>query len=190
VDTAGVKREAAAHMSLAVRARSHRSPEERLGVRFPGAFAYFARGLFRLVARSRLRHALLRRAAQHGFEAYNRRDFAALFLYYHPDFEEIAPRQLVEVGFEPVYRGHHEAIRYRQQWGEEWGEFDVKPEELFDLGDNRLLVIGRAEGRSPRSSVPLTVDWCFLLTVSAGRVSREELFFDRGEAFRAAGLEG
>jgi hypothetical protein len=69
------------------------------------------------------------------------------------------------------------------------GEFDVKPEELFDLGDNRLLVIGRAEGRSLRSSVPLTVDWCFLLTVSAGLVSRQELFFDRGEAFRAAGLE-
>ena len=89
-----------------------------------------------------------------------------------------------------MYRGHEEAIRYRQQWGEEWGEFDVKPEELFDLGDSRMLLIGHAEGRSLRSNVALANDWCFLWTLSAGRVSREELFFDRGEAFRVAGLEG
>jgi hypothetical protein len=105
--------------------------------------------------------------------------------HYHPDFEDITARQLVELGFDPVYRGHREGIRYRQQRGEEWGEFDVKPEELFDLGDNRMLLIGRGEGRSLTSSVPLAIDWCFLLTVSAGRVRREELFFDRGEAFRA-----
>src|SRR5207245_2574333 len=86
--------------------------------------------------------------------------------------------------------GHQEGIRYRQQWGQEWGEFDVKPEELFDLGANRMLLIGHAEGRSSRSTAALAVDWCFLWTFSAGRVSREELFLDRGEAFRAAGLDG
>jgi ketosteroid isomerase-like protein len=184
-----LRREAPVHISLAARPRSHRSAEERLRMRFPGASAYFARALFRLPAHSRLRQAVLRRTVQQGFEAYNRRDFAAFFLYYHPDFEDITPRQLVAVGFEPVYRGHQEAIRYRKQWGEEWGEFDVIPEELFDLGDS-LLLIGHAEGRSLRSNVTLANDWCFLLTLSAGRVSREELFFDRGEAFRAAGLEG
>jgi ketosteroid isomerase-like protein len=185
-----LQQEAPVHICLTVRPRSHRSPEERLRVLFPGAFAYLARVLFRLPAHSRLRQAVFRRTIQQAFEAYNRRDFAAFVMYYHPDFEEITPRQLVEVGFEPMYRGHQEAIRYRQQWGEEWGEFDVIPEELFDLGDSRMLLIGHAEGRSPRSSVALANDWCFLWTLSAGRVSREELFFDRVEAFRAAGLEG
>jgi ketosteroid isomerase-like protein len=190
MDTAGVKREAVAHMSLAVRPRPRRSPEERLGARFPRAFACLARVPFLLPAHSRIRQALLRRTVQHGFEAYNRRDFEALWLYFQPDFEEITPRQLVELGFEPMYRGHQEGVRYRQQWGAEWGEFDVLPEELFDLGDNRMLLIGRGEGRSARSSFALALDWCFLWTFSAGRVSREELFLDRGEAFRAAGLEG
>jgi hypothetical protein len=185
-----LRRETPGRISLTVRPRSHRRAEERLRMRFPAASAYFARALFRLPVHSRLRKALLRRGVQQGIEAYNRRDFAAQFLGYHPDFEDVAPHQLVEVGFEPVYRGHQEAIRYRQQWGEEWGEFDVIPEELFFLDDGRMLLIGHAEGRSPRGSVALANDWCFLWTFSAGRVSREELLFDRGEAFRAAELEG
>jgi ketosteroid isomerase-like protein len=155
-------REPPVHISVTVRPRSQRSLEERLRMRYPGAVAYFARALFRMPAHSRLRQAALRRTVRQAFEAYNRRDFAAFLLYCHPDFEEIAPRQLVELGFEPVYRGHQEAVRYRQRWGEEWGEFDVKPEELFDLGDNRLLLIGHAEGRSLRSGVALANDWCFL----------------------------
>jgi len=183
-------REAPVPISVSARSRSRRSPEERLGVRFPGVVAYFGRALFRLPARSRLRQSVLRRIVQQVFEAYNRRDFAAFLLYAHSDYEEITPRQLVEVGFEPVYRGHQEAVRYRQRWGEEWGEFDVKPEELFDLGDNRMLVIGHAEGRSLRGGVALANDWCFLWTFSTGQVSRVELFFNRGEAFRAAGLDG
>jgi ketosteroid isomerase-like protein len=184
-----MQREAAVHISVAVRPRSSRSPEERLGVRFPRAFAYLARVPFLLPAHSRIRQAILRRAVQHGFEAYNRRDFAAVFLYYHPDIEEITPRQLVALGFDPVYRGHQQGIRYRQQWAQEWGEFQLKPEELHDLGDNRMLVIGRGEGVSP-SGAAVADDWCFLWTFSAGRVSRQELLFDRREAFRAAGLEG
>jgi hypothetical protein len=59
----------------------------------------------------------------------------------------------------------------------------------LDLGDKRLLLIARAEGRSP-SGIALAHAWCFLCTLSARGVSRQELFFDRGEAFRAAGLEG
>src|SRR5438128_5430770 len=102
----GLRREAPVHISLAVRRRSHRRLEERLQLRFRGASAYFARALFRLPAHSQLRKAVLRRAVQQGFEAYNRRDFAAFLLYCNSDFEEITPRQLVEVGFEPVYRGH------------------------------------------------------------------------------------
>jgi hypothetical protein len=51
-------------------------------------------------------------------------------------------------------------------------------------------VIGRGEGVSPTSGVAVADDWCFLMTLSAGRVGRQELFFDRREAFRAAGLEG
>jgi ketosteroid isomerase-like protein len=70
------------------------------------------------------------------------------------------------------------------------GEAETPLSAAFDLGDSRMLLIGHAEGRSPRSSVALANDWCFLWTLSAGRVSREELFFGRGEAFRAAGLEG
>ena len=94
-------------------------------MRFPRAFAYLARAPFVLPAHSRIRQAILRRAVQRGFEAYNRRDFAAVVLYYDPEIEETTPRQLVTLGFDPVYRGHQEGIRYRKQWAEEWGEFQL-----------------------------------------------------------------
>jgi ketosteroid isomerase-like protein len=173
---------------LAVAARSRRRVEERLGLRFPGAAAFLSRRVWRLPPHSRLRRAVLRRGFELGLEANNRGDFEAAFALYDPQVELVSDPRFVELGFDRVYRGRAERTRFQQRWTAEWGDFRFAPDELIDLGDGRLFVYGRTVGSGLTSGAGFDSDWAVLLTFSDGRVVREQFFFDRAEAFEAAGL--
>jgi len=173
---------------IAVRPSSRRRLEERLALRFPRALALLARAIWRLPLRSRLRRAMVRHVMQLGVEAANRNDLDAAFALYHPDIELMFAAALVALGFEPVYHGREARISVQRQWIAEWGDMCQEPEELIDFGDGRVLVYGRQKGSGISSRAPIDNDWALLLTLSAGRVIREQDFLDRAEAFQAAGL--
>jgi ketosteroid isomerase-like protein len=172
---------------VAVRAQSRRRLEERLALRFPRLLALVARAVWRLPPRSRLRQATIGRAVQLGTEATNRGDYEAAFGLYHPDCEAIFPPQIIGLGEDPLYRGREGRIGVQRRWTAEWGELRFEPEEVIDL-DPRVLVIGRMKGSGVCSGAAFDNDWAVLLTISAGRVIRDQLFIDHGEAFEAAGL--
>jgi hypothetical protein len=174
---------------VAVAPRSRRRLEQRALVRFPGVFALLARLVLRLPPRSRLRQEAIRRAMQVGLEANNRRDFEAAYALYDPQVELVTESRLVALGFDRVYRGREERIRFQQRWTAEWGEFQFAPEELVDLGDGRILVCGHIVGSGLSSGAAFDTYWAYIgTTSSAGRVIREQFFFDRREALQAAGL--
>jgi ketosteroid isomerase-like protein len=173
---------------LTVAPRPHRSFEERLGLRIPGILAFLDRLVWRLPPHSWLRRAAFRRAVQRGAEASNRRDYEAAFFRYDPQAELITDSWLIELGFDPVYRGLEEHIRWSERWIAEWGDFRFVPEELIDFCDGRALVSGHTLGCGLSSGAGFASDWAMLLTVAAGRVIREQFFFDRAEALEAAGL--
>jgi ketosteroid isomerase-like protein len=175
-------------MPLAVKADSHRRLEERLRLRVPRVFALWGRAVLRLPPRSRLRQTLLRRSMRLALEAYNRKDLDAAYMTYHPDSETIFPQQLVAVGFDLVTRGREARLSAQGRWHAEWGEFRFAPDEGIDLGDGRFLVVGRIKGSGLSSGAGVDNDWALLVTTSAGQVTREQVFFDRSEAFGAAGL--
>jgi ketosteroid isomerase-like protein len=168
---------------------SHRGIEERFAMRFPGAAAAISRLVLLLPAQSRLRQATLRHNVRQGLEAYNRGDYEALRPSYHCDVELISESQAVDLGFEPVYRGFEGWLRYARRWNTEWGSYQARPEKLIDLGDGRLLAIGHQEGRGSGSGAETANDWATLWTLLGGRIIREQYFFDRAEALRAAGLD-
>jgi ketosteroid isomerase-like protein len=87
-----------------------------------------------------------------------------------------------------VYRGRAARINAEKRWIAEMGEFHFEPEELIDFGDNRFLVLGRVKGSGLSSGAGFDNEWGLLLTITAGRVIREQLFLDRNEALEAAGL--
>ncbi len=175
-------------MPLVLNSDSHRRLEERLGLRFPRARTVLARAILRLPLRSRLRRIMLRRAARLGLEAANRGDFEAAFSVYHDDIEVTLEPQLVSLGFDPVYRGREARIGFQERWVAELGDFRFAPEELIDVGDGRVVVVGRVEGRGLSSGAGFESDWGVLFTVSAGRIARERFFIDRAEALEAVGL--
>jgi hypothetical protein len=174
---------------VAVAPHSRRRLEQRLGLLFPSVLALVARLVLRLPPRSRLRQAAIRRAVQLGLEANNRGDFEAAFALYDPQVELITEPRLIELGFDRIYRGREERVRFQHRWAAEWGDFQFAPEELVDLGDRRVLVSGRIVGSGLSSGAGFDTYWAYLTTSSStGPVIREQFFFDRGEALEAAGL--
>jgi ketosteroid isomerase-like protein len=172
---------------IALKARSRRGLDERIFLRFRRVVIAVMRVAGRLPPGSRLRRGVLLRAAQTGFAAINRGDFESSFLVYHPHVEIITPAPLVEMGFDPVYRGRDARFDYQRKWTAEWGEMRFLPTEMLDLGE-RVLFVGRIEGTGLSSGAAVDTDWALLYTLSEGQLIREQPFFDHREAFKAAGL--
>jgi ketosteroid isomerase-like protein len=173
---------------IVVGVNSRRRLEERLSLRFPGVFALLVQFVQRLPLRSRLRRALIHRAAQNGFAASNRGDYEAAFAFLHPDCASTFPPELRTIGTEGGTRGREELMSFERRWRAEWGTIRYEPEEIIDLAGQRLLFVERMKGGGLRSGAPIDIEWGLLYTLSAGRVTREQVFFDRGEAVAAAGL--
>jgi ketosteroid isomerase-like protein len=172
---------------ITVGTHTRRRLEERLGLRFPGLLALVARAITRLSPRSRLRQAFLRRYARMAIEAANRGDHDAGLMLYHPDVESTFPPELEALGAGSGTRGREERLRFQADWNAEWNGWRLELNEVIDCGD-RVLLLGRVGGRGLKSGAVVDTPGAFLFTISEGRARREQLFFDHGEALKAAGL--
>ena len=131
---------------LSVRKSSSRPLDARLALRFPRLATAWGRLILRLAPTSRLRQAVVWRAAQNGMEAFNRRDIDAAVMPGSADFEMRPPQEFVEMGFEPCYRGPAGLGQYMSAWEDVFADLRVEPVELIDLGDRH-----RSLGRPPRA---------------------------------------
>ena len=171
---------------IRIGARSRRSLEERLGLRFPRLLSLSTRAIARLSPRSRLRQALLRRSIRAGCEALNRGDYEAAMMLYHAEVESTFPAGMSTVA-ESETHGRDERLRFQARWGEDWGTWRIEPEDLIDFGD-RVLMLGRVESSGLRSGAAADTECAFLFTHSAGRAIREQVFLSQKEGLEAAGL--
>ena len=173
---------------LTLKANSRRRLEERLALRFPGVVERVTAAVWRLPPRSRLRRAFIRRAVSSGWEALNRGDLDVAFVLYHPDVESTVDSRLASVGLKSSH-GREARVGVQRQGLAAFDEFRFESEELIDLGDGRLVTVGRMKGSGLSSGAAFDTDWAALFTLSAGRVIREQIFLDRDEALEAAGLQ-
>jgi ketosteroid isomerase-like protein len=173
---------------LPLRPQTRRRLEERLGLRFPGVVAVLVESVLRLPASSRLRQAFVRRAAQLGFEALNRRDVEAAFVLYHPEVELNLPKEFVGLGLDPPSRGRKERVAFERTWNAQWGQVQYEFQEIIDVADGRVLLLGRFEGTGPISGAGFGNEFAEIFTFSGGHVIREDAFSDHAEALEAVGL--
>jgi ketosteroid isomerase-like protein len=87
------------------------------------------------------------------------------------------------------YRGRDGIETYLGEVRNTWEELHVLGDEIRDLGD-RVLVLGRVEGRGRGSGVQVDALVGFVLDFRGVKVSRVRAYLDQGEALRAAGLKG
>ena len=118
-------------------------------------------------------------------DAYNRRDLDAVVALGTADFEWLpATARIIEGG---GYSGRAGFESYLVEIDSTWEELRAVPTEFRDLGE-RVLVLGRMEGRGTGSGVPVGAPLGMVFDFRGGKVSRARTYLDQGEALRAAGL--
>jgi ketosteroid isomerase-like protein len=115
-------------------------------------------------------------------EAVNRRDFDAMLETGLPEIEIVT----LMTG---TYRGHAEWRRLVEQMAEEVSGFQFVPEDLIDVGHDRVVAVTRwvGTGRTSGIAVPDT-SIGFVYTLRDGLVIRQESFPSKDEALKAVGL--
>jgi ketosteroid isomerase-like protein len=118
-------------------------------------------------------------------DAINRRDWEAFYGLITADFEwhPAMPGTFAEVR----YRGREEFEAYVLELEETWEYLRADMEEFRDLGD-RVLLLGHMEGRGRASRAPVATQVAEIMDFEDGKLSRDRVFLDHDEAFRAAGL--
>jgi len=123
--------------------------------------------------------------AKRGIDAFNRRDVDGWADLMTSDFEFVpALLRVVEGG---SYRGREGVERYFAEISDAWEEIRIVAEEIRDLGD-RVLVLGRIEGRGRGSGVPVDAPLGFVVDVRGGNMSRTRGYLDQAEALQSVGL--
>jgi ketosteroid isomerase-like protein len=172
---------------MAATSRAHRSVEERLGLRFPRLLALTARIVWRQPSR-RFRWAATRRFLGLAWASFNREDYEAMFMLYHPDAESVGADVWGTIGVELRTHGRAERLAYQRGIRADWKTLRFEPEEMIGVDRDHLVSTGRMRGMGRASGATVDTFWAVLLTFKDGTVRREEIFLDKAEALEAAGL--
>jgi ketosteroid isomerase-like protein len=82
------------------------------------------------------------------------------------------------------------AKRYVQEWVDMFEGITNVPEELIDVGDDRVVAVQLASGRAKISGVDTQLRYAVVYTVRDGKIIRIREYATREEALKAVGLEG
>jgi ketosteroid isomerase-like protein len=101
-----------------------------------------------------------------------------------PDFEWTTSVMAIEA---EIFRGREGIDTYFARMKETWDEFRGIAYEVRDLGD-RVLWLGRLEGRGRGSGVPINTPLDVLFDFRDEKICRMRSFLNHDDALRAAGL--
>jgi ketosteroid isomerase-like protein len=124
--------------------------------------------------------------AQRFLDAFNRRDLNVLMDTATPDIAFFAA--LAGTIDDNSFQGREGMRAYFADVDSAWEEFRLIVDEYRDLGD-RLLTLGRLEGRGRGSGAAVDTPQGAVLDIRDGKISCVRSYLDHGEALRAAGLE-
>jgi ketosteroid isomerase-like protein len=98
-----------------------------------------------------------------------------------------AVERLVE-GTESFYRGHEGMRRLWSFWRTEFEDFAVEAQALRDVGDDRVVLLGRIRWRGLASGIATESPFAMVITVRGGKIIRSMDYLDHAEALEAVGL--
>jgi ketosteroid isomerase-like protein len=78
--------------------------------------------------------------------------------------------------------------RYLEDWLDMFDDVTLVPDELLDLGDDRVLAVQRGAGRAKASGIEAELRYAVVYTVRDGKIARGREYVDRERALEAVGL--
>lgn len=120
------------------------------------------------------------------YEAFGRGDVPAVMAMFDQNlvWEEAESSRYADGN---PYRGPQAvATGVFQRLGGEWNAFRVTPQEFIDGGD-RVVVLGRYDGRYKASGAPLNAQFVHVWTMRSGKVIRFQQFTDTAQFARVMG---
>jgi ketosteroid isomerase-like protein len=118
--------------------------------------------------------------------AYAEGGLDALTKFWHADINwraiEGAPDDVGEL------HGPEALHRHLQEWNDVFDNMINVPQELVDLGDERILAVQHATGRAKGSGVETEIRYAVIYTLRDGKIVRGRQYIDRNHALEAAGL--
>jgi hypothetical protein len=90
-------------------------------------------------------------------------------------------------GLEDVV-GREGYVQFIATWTENFDDLQTTYEGFIDASDDRVLVLPHSWGMGRESRVPVEIRTAMLFKLEAGCVVRVDLFLDREDGFKAAGL--
>ena len=117
-------------------------------------------------------------------DAYARGDYQDALERLDEDIEFVAPP---DVTGGQVWRGHEGTRRGVTSFLGTWEDYHYEVRDLIDCGDD-VLVEGWQRARGRGSGVEVSESIYTVWTVREGRVVRQQMFRDRGQALAAVGL--
>jgi ketosteroid isomerase-like protein len=127
--------------------------------------------------------------ARHLFEAFNRTFTGGandLYEMLDVDVDWVPITALLEG---TTYRGHDGVRQWIEHMKADWEEFETHAEDFRDLGDDRVLSLGRWHARGRGSGVALDFQKAaWLVQFRDGKLVRLKTFTDRKDAYDAVGL--
>jgi ketosteroid isomerase-like protein len=181
---------------------AERTIVERAGLRWPSIWPRTTQSVLRLPPGSRIRLAMLRRAVQIAFDAWNRGDLELVPYIDDPEVEtHITQGSGPPIGFDAVYYGPEGHCRAMEIWNEAWRDWRADIDEIIEDGRDRIVVIARVYAEGSASGVKVQ-EWAAVRYMfRQGRILRVDAAFfpdrDRAlaglvengdEALKAAGL--
>ena len=123
--------------------------------------------------------------ARRANDAFNQRDVDAFMECVTSDIEFTAAMSGTVAG--GSLRGREGIEALFADIRDTWEEHRMVIDEIRDLGE-RVLGLGRLEGRGKASGVSVDVPFAIISDLRDGKMWRSRTYLDHGEALRAAGL--
>jgi ketosteroid isomerase-like protein len=122
------------------------------------------------------------------FTAFAERGFDAMAEFWDADINWRAMEGAIDdVG---EMHGREAVRRYLEDWIDVFDDVTNVPEELLDIGDDRVLAVQRATGRAKASGVETEIRYAVVYTLREGKIVRGREYMDRKQALEAVGSPG
>jgi len=117
-----------------------------------------------------------------GIEAFNRRDVDGMLAPLRSDVQLEPLRAVLEGN---VYRGHQGLRDWVRDMADDWKDFEVRVDDLYEVGEDHVLVEARVHARARGSGVVMDASGAWLCDVRDGKVARVRFYTDRESALKA-----